>query len=106
MPADSFVAYVVEQLSGAECLRLGCRAMFGAHGLYAGDTFFGIVCKGQLYLKTDDATAAEYRRRGSKPFQPNARQTIKSYYEVPADVLEDREVLAAWAARAIVVARR
>ena len=35
-----------------------------------------------------------------KPFRPNARQTLKSYYEVPADVVEDRGLLRRWADRA------
>jgi DNA transformation protein len=35
-----------------------------------------------------------------KPFHPNAKQTLKNYYEVPVDVLEDGEQLTTWAARA------
>ena len=99
MPSDSFVAYVLEQLAGAE--GLGCRAMFGGHGLYRGATFFGILFQGRLYLKTDDTTAADYTRRGMRPFRPNDRQVLKTYYEVPADVLEDRATLARWAMAAV-----
>ena len=36
-----------------------------------------------------------------KPFRPSAKQTLKSYYEVPADVLENSDQLAAWAQEAI-----
>jgi len=96
---DSFVTFITEQLSSVDDLSV--RPMFGAHGLYAGDTFFGIVCRGRLYLKTDAKTIAEYERRGMQPFRPNERQTIKSYYEVPADVVEDREQLSEWASRAV-----
>jgi len=35
------------------------------------------------------------------PFRPSARQTLKSYYEVPVEVIEDADALAAWAKRAI-----
>ena len=35
------------------------------------------------------------------PFQPNPRQTLTSYYEVPADVLEDAETLVTWAQAAL-----
>jgi DNA transformation protein and related proteins len=31
------------------------------------------------------------------PFRPNERQTIKSYYEVPPDVLDTPEALLSWA---------
>ena len=91
---DSFVDYVLDQLRGVE--GLGCRAMFGGHGLYRGGTFFGIVSAGRLYLKTDEATAAEYVSRGMKPFHPSERLVLKTYYEVPADVLEDRDRLTDW----------
>ena len=92
---DTFVAYVLDQLG--EVQGLGCRAMFGGHGLYRGPTFFGIVFAGRLYLKTDDATVHEYTRRGMAAFHPNDRQLLKTYYEVPADVLEEPRRLAAWA---------
>lgn len=57
--------------------------------------------KGRLYFKIDASTVGEYRKRKMKPFRPNARQTLKSYYQVPAEILEDRDELAAWAVRAI-----
>jgi DNA transformation protein len=92
---DSFVAFVLDQLSGLE--GLGCRAMFGGHGLYCGPTFFGMVFDGRAYFKTDDATAPDYARRGMKPFRPNDQQVLRTYYEVPADVLESREEVLRWA---------
>ena len=95
MATDSFVAFVLEQLSDID--GLGCRAMFGGHGLYFGRTFFGILFGGRLYFKTDDTTVAAYTRRGMPMFRPNDRQLLKTYYEVPADVLEDRHELARWA---------
>ena len=101
---DTFVAFVLEQLSVVE--GLGCRAMFGGHGLYRGATFFGILFGGTLYLKTDESTAAEYVRRGMRPFRPNDRQVLRSYYEVPADVVESREELRRWAEAAARVAAR
>jgi DNA transformation protein len=36
-----------------------------------------------------------------KPFRPNPRQTLKTYYELPVDVMEDRDQLKHWARRAI-----
>ena len=96
---DSFVPFVLEQLSGLE--GLGCRAMFGGHGLYRGATFFGILSGSRLYLKTDETTAPQYVRRGMQPFQPSDRQVLRSYYEVPADVLESRDELLRWAEAAV-----
>lgn len=101
---DSFVTFVLEQLS--EMDGLGCRAMFGGHGLYCGATFFGILFGGRLYLKTDDCTVAQYVRRGMTPFRPNDNQVLNSYYEVPADVLESWAELRRWADESARVAGR
>jgi len=35
-----------------------------------------------------------------KPFRPNAKQILKTYYEVPVDIIEDAEELTAWAGTA------
>jgi DNA transformation protein and related proteins len=96
---DSFVEFVVEQLRGLPGLRH--RRMFGGHGLYQDRLFFGIVAGDRLYFKTDAASVGPYTARGMAPFRPNERQTLKHYYEVPTDVLEDAGELAAWALDAV-----
>ena len=95
---DGFCDFVLDQLS--ELPGLTHRAMFGGCGLYCGRVFFGIVQKGRLYFKTDATTAARYRKREMKPFRPNAKQTLKNYYEVPVNVLEDAGELTIWARQA------
>jgi DNA transformation protein len=92
---DGFRDFVLDQLS--ELPGLTSRAMFGGYGLYCGKVFFGIVHKGRLYFKTNTTTAPRYREREMKPFRPNAKQTLKAYYEVPVDVLEDAGELTIWA---------
>jgi DNA transformation protein len=101
MKNDSFKDFVLDQLAGLG--EVSCRAMFGGHGLYLGKTFFGILFQGRLYFRTDAKTRLKYERRGMKPFRPNDRQTMK-YHEVPADVVENREELVAWARRAVAAA--
>jgi DNA transformation protein len=95
----SFKEFILDQLRGLS--RVACRAMFGGHGLYHGQLFFGILFKGRLFFKTDPSSRSAYLERGMKPFRPNAKQTLKSYYEVPADLMEDPDELTAWALRAI-----
>ena len=80
------------------------KRMFGGHGLYARGHFFGIVSHGSLYFKTDDTTRAEYERRGMQAFKPREKQTLRRYFEVPADVLESPAELVEWAARAVACA--
>jgi DNA transformation protein and related proteins len=98
---QSFKDFVLDQLSLLPDLR--AKGMFGGHGLYQADRFFGIIMKGRLYFKTDEATRKKYVARGMGPFiYAKARQTTTiHYFEVPAEILEDREQLAAWALEAV-----
>lgn len=80
--------------------------MFGGYGIYHEETFFGILHKGKLYFKVDVSTVNEYCRRKMKPFRPNAKQTLKSYYQVPVDIIEDGDELCDWAVKAIDCQRR
>lgn len=99
MKDDSFKNFVLDQLE--ELPELECRSMFGGYGLYQGEIFFGIIFKGRLYFKTNARTVVPYRRLGMKPFRPNSKQTLKSYYEVPVDIIEDCDRLATWAKEAV-----
>ena len=104
MPADTFKEFVLDQLGALPELR--ARAMFGAHGLYAGDKFFGILDEGRLFFKTDAASATDYTARGMGAFTYESRGKVltMSYHEVPPDVLENAPELTAWARQAIQVA--
>ena len=95
MSDTSFLDYVLEQLEGAKGLKT--RAMFGGHGLYMGASFFGIVHKGSLYLRTDEASRPGFVKAGSRPFNPRGRKELHRYYEVPAHVLDDSDELLVWA---------
>jgi DNA transformation protein and related proteins len=75
--------------------------MFGGDGLSRQKNFFGIIRKGRLYFKVTPATMTEYKTQGMKPFRVTAKMTLKSYYEVPPDVLEDAELLVQWAKKSV-----
>jgi DNA transformation protein len=96
---ESFRDFVLDQLQELDDME--ARRMFGGYGLYQDELFFGIIYKGKLFFKIDEATVGEYRRRKMKPFRPNAKQTLKSYYQVPADIIEDTYELREWAVKAI-----
>jgi DNA transformation protein len=91
----SFVAFVEEQLAALGGVR--SRSMFGGYGLYARDVFFACVDDGRLYFRVDDSTRPRYVERGMGPFAPMADMVMKSYYEVPVDVIEDAGELVRWA---------
>jgi len=96
---DTYRDFILDQLAvlGGE---LESRKMFGGYGIYLGAAFFGILFGGRLYFKTDEASRGEYEARGMQPFQPNDLQTLSHYYEVPIEVVEDRDRLVLWARRA------
>jgi DNA transformation protein len=106
MADDSFKEFVLDQLSALPEVR--ARAMFGAHGLYQGAHFFGILDEGRLFFKTDAQSQADYTAHGMAPFtyESKGRVLTMSYHEVPPDVLESPPELVAWAQRAITVAAR
>lgn len=96
MADDGFAEFVRDQLRGLQG-ELELRRMFGGHGLYRDGVFFAILMDGRMYLKTTDATRGRFVSRGMGPFRPSERQTLKTYYEVPADVLESPAELVEWA---------
>ena len=101
MPDNSFKEFVLDQLNALPELR--ARAMFGAHGLYSGDKFFGILDEGRLFFKTDALSQADYTERGMPPFtyEMKGRVMTMAYHEVPPEILEQPLELVAWARRAI-----
>jgi DNA transformation protein len=99
--SDDFLNYVLDQLSGWG--EVSARRMFGGAGLYREGRMFGLVADDVAYLKADDSNRADFVKAGSSPFRPYPEKggtTVMSYYEIPPQVLEDREQLAQWAQRA------
>ena len=101
-----FLAYVLDQLQHLG--GVSSRRMFGGVGLYSDELFFGLIADDTLYLRVDDDNRADYSARGAAPFRPYADrpQLSMSYYEAPAEVLEDARQLTEWARRSVAVAQR
>ena len=106
MPVSpSYKSYVLEQLAGPSPVT--AKAMFGGVGLYCQGLFFALIADDTVYLKVDDVTRPDFERVGSAPFRPYGDEApTMHYYELPADVLEDREAVRPWVERALGAARR
>ncbi len=104
MADNSFKEFVLDQLSALPDVR--AKAMFGAHGLYSGEHFFGILDEGRLFFKTDAQSQADYTARGMGPFTYESKGKVMtiSYHEVPPEVLENVPELTDWARKAIGIA--
>ena len=104
MRDDSFKEFVLDQLSALPDVR--ARAMFGAHGLYSGDHFFGILDEGRLFFKTDAKSQNDYAARGMGPFtyESKGKALTMGYHEVSPEIFENAPELVLWARRAIGIA--
>ena len=102
--SKEYLQYVLGQLDGLR--GVVSRRMFGGAGLYQDEVFFGLLFRDTLYFKVNDTNRADYESRNMGRFQPYPDKPYLSftYYEVPADILEDREELTSWARRSIAAA--
>ena len=98
---NEYLEYVLEQLAGLQGLR--SRRMFSGAGLYQDEVFFGLLFRDTLYFKVNDSNRPDYEARRMAQFKPyeDRPEVSFTYYEVPAEVLEDRDELAAWARRSV-----
>lgn len=105
--SDEFFDYVIDQFAGWRPVT--ARKMFGGAGLYCDGVMFGLIADDVAYLKVDDSNKADFLDAGSSAFNPypeEGKSVVMPYYEIPADVLEDRDILAEWAECALAVAKR
>ncbi len=102
---DTFAEFVAEQLAALGTVT--ARPMMGGRTLYCDGVVFALVSAGELYLKADDHSRAEFTERGWPAFRPGPEASgTMSYYLVPAGVLENRDELARLAGIALDAGRR
>jgi len=103
---SALLDYVLDQLAPLGQAR--GRAMFGGHGLYLDGLFVGIVSDETLYLKADEQTRAGFEDAGMEPFTyaKAGRRIALSFWQAPADAVEDPTELCRWVSDAAAAARR
>ena len=83
------------------------RRMFGGAGLYLHGVMFALIADDVLYFKIDGVNRPDYDAADMEPFRPwPDKPTTMPYCELPVDVLEDRDRLAAWAGKALAAAEK
>lgn len=105
--SDAIIHRLEASLTPLGALR--SRAMFGGHGLYLDDLFFGLIAYDKFYLKTDEANRDDYVKAGSKPFSFESTRkglVVTSYWQCPDAVLRDVRKLRRWITKALDAARR
>lgn len=103
---SELVDYLEDQLAPLGLAR--ARPMFGGWGVYIDGVIVGIIADDILYLKVDDGNRPDFEAAGVEPFtyRGKGKAMVMSYWECPADVLEEPEALRTWSLRALGASRR
>ncbi|WP_235296532.1 TfoX/Sxy family protein [Portibacter marinus] len=101
---DDYLKMVEDQLS--EFGEVTSKKMFGGVGFYHDGVMFGMIGNDTFRLKVDEVNQPDFEARGMEPFYAKNKKKGMPYWEVPADVLEDRDQLKLWAKKAYEAALR
>lgn len=101
---ESLLSFVKDQLSTFG--EVETKKMFGGVSFYKNGLMFGLLGHDVFHLKADDINRPDYEAKGMTAFLASAGKKGLPYYQVPAEVLEDRDELKKWAAKAYEAAVR
>ena len=99
-----FHEYVISDVLG-HITGVTSKAMFGGYGIYLNGTIFGMITDSdELRFKANDTTKDKYEAQGGTQFiysgHKNKAPTGMPYWQVPEEVMEDRERIEEWAREA------
>lgn len=75
------------------------KSMFWWQGIYKYWKIFAIYADDRIYFKVWENNRSDYESLGSTPFRYKKKEGevgVMSYYEIPEEVLEDREKVVQW----------
>ena len=102
--SESYRDYIMDQLEPLGFITI--KKMFGGAGIYYDGLIFGLLADDVLYFRVDDSNRLDYEEAGMGPFKPFAdKPMVMPYYEVPIDVLENREELYEWVRKACIASK-
>lgn len=99
---EDYLNYIVDQLS--EFGNVDVKKMFGGIGLFHEGLMFGKIGGETFRLKVDDSNKSKYEEKGMKPFYSEKKKKGMPYWEVPLEILEDRDKLKEWATESYQIA--
>lgn len=100
-PSSGFQDYIADAL--ATLGKIETKRVFGLHGVKAGGVLLGFIIDDQLFLRTDDASKADYVTEGMQPFtftKQTGEFIVTSYFPLPDWIYDDPDVLVLWARKA------
>ncbi len=100
---EEFVNFVIDQLSGFGDVQT--KKMFGGTNLFCDGLMFAKIKGSTLRLKVNESNVKDYEAFGMEPYYYGKDNKKKlNFYEVPVEVLEDRNRLNEWVGKAVSVA--
>ncbi len=103
---NEFSNYILDTLSPLGEIILG--RFFGGTSLKCRGKQFCMIMKNRLYFRVNKNSLNSYLQHDAAPFSyltKKGRVYVRSYYEVPSDILDDEEILLSWAEIAIEASR-
>lgn len=85
------------------------KPMFGAAGVKFGGAMFAILDDGEIWLKADEALAAELEAEGARQFKYATKAgevMVMAYWSLPEAAVDDADEAVAWARKSVAVALR
>ena len=101
---QSQLQFIEEQLAAFG--HVTSKRMFGGIGFFREGLMFGMLGGGIFRLKVDDENKADFEAHGMKPYHSKKKGKGMPYWEVPVEVLEDKDQLKIWAQKSYEAALR
>lgn len=86
-----YITELIEPYGGCEV-----KKMFGSLGIFKEGVCFGGVMGNVFRLKVNDTNRADFEAYGMKGWQVPGKKMVMSYYEVPIEIMENKEDLLSW----------
>ncbi|MFC1734571.1 TfoX/Sxy family protein [Candidatus Hydrogenedentota bacterium] len=102
--SDEYLLFIEDQLEGMGNFRM--QRAFGQVLVSCDEVVFAFIIDDVLYFKVDETNKPDYEKAGITRWAAADKNRMRCSYEVPTDVLEDREELALWVKKAIAAAKR
>ena len=100
-----FRDFILDQLSGIG--EFETKNMFGGTAVLRNGVAFAKIKHGSLWLKVDDGNINDFIEEGMIQYSYGKDNSRKlNFYETPAEVLEDSDLLIKWATKACEAAKR
>jgi DNA transformation protein len=101
---EDYLAFVLDQLKAFG--QVDIKRMFGGVGLFHDGLMFGKIGGNTFRLKVDEHNQEDFEERGMKPFVSEKKKKGMPYWEVPVDILENKDELKKWATKSFEAAVR